>query len=315
MVKGKQGMLDQKLDIKKAKIGVLLGGDSKEREISLQSGQAVYDALVNIGFDVCKIDIKQSEKEKWLSQILEIDFAFIALHGRGGEDGKIQAVLELLGIQYSGSHVTASAIAMNKLLTKQIWQANQLPTPSYQILEDNTDLIEFANNFEFPMIIKPAREGSSIGISKVNNKDELIAAYELAKKLDNIVIAEQWISGKEYTASLVNGKVFPLIRLETPREFYDYEAKYQLDNTQYHCPCGLAEKTEIKLQALAKKAFDVIGACGWGRVDFMLDGNNQAWLIELNTVPGMTSHSLVPMAAQQSGMSFEQLVLSIMYAK
>lgn len=308
-------MLDQNLDINNAKIAVLLGGDSREREISLKSGQAVYEALIKLGFDVCKIDICQREKDKWLRKIQEIDFAFIALHGRGGEDGKIQALLDLLGISYTGSSVTASAIAMNKLLTKQLWQVNQMPTPNYQLMDENTDLTKLIFNLKFPIIVKPAHEGSSIGISKVSNKDELKQAYNLAKKLDKVVIAEQWIVGKEYTASIINGKVLPLIRLETPRDFYDYEAKYLLHNTQYHCPCGLLDETEKQLQILVKKAFDIIGAQGWGRVDFMLDKHEQAWLIELNTVPGLTSHSLVPMAAKQSGMSFEQLILSIMEAE
>jgi len=298
-------MSDQKLQLNTAKIAVLLGGDSKERDISLQSGQAVYEALIQLGFNVSKIDIRKKEKKNWLKQIQEIDFAFIALHGRGGEDGKIQALLELLDIRYTGSSVTASAIAMNKLLSKQIWQVNQLPTPKYQQMHDTTDLAALINNLQFPMIVKPAHEGSSIGISKVNNSEELKEAYQVAKKLDSVVIVEQWVVGKEYTASIVNGKVLPLIRLQTPRDFYDYEAKYQLDNTKYYCPCGLAENTENELKILAKKAFDIIGANGWGRVDFMLDKDNQPWLIELNTVPGMTSHSLVPMAAKHSGMSFD----------
>jgi len=311
MVKGKDSMTEKVLDIRKAKIAVLLGGDSQEREVSLQSGEAVYDALVNQGFDVCKIDVCKKEKEKWLKQLLEIDFAFIALHGRGGEDGKIQALLELLEVKYTGSSVTASAIAMDKYLTKQIWQINNIPTPTYRLMNEKTNIADLINELEFPIIVKPAHEGSSIGISKVNNEEELKQAYQVAKELDNIVIAEKWIEGKEYTASIVNGNVLPLIRLETPREFYDYEAKYQLDNTQYFCPCGLTEEKEKQIQELAIQAFDVVGASGWGRVDFMLDKANKAWLIELNTVPGLTSHSLVPMAAKQYGLNFEQLILSI----
>ncbi|MFK5893887.1 MAG: D-alanine--D-alanine ligase [Pseudomonadota bacterium] len=303
------------MDINTAKIAVLLGGDSHEREISLQSGQAVYDALSKQGFDVCKIDIQKKAKETWLKQIQKIDFAFIALHGRGGEDGKIQALLELMDIPYTGSSVTASAIAMNKFLTKQIWQINHLATPKFQLLNVDTDLSEIINYLEFPMMVKPAHEGSSIGISKVTNENELKQAYQLASQFDNVIIAEQYIIGKEYTASLVNGQVLPLIRLETPRDFYDYEAKYKLENTQYHCPCGLEKNTELKIKKIAKKAFKVIAASGWGRVDFMLDAHNQPWLIELNTVPGLTSHSLVPMAARQSGMSFEQLIIAIMSAE
>ena len=307
-------MSKQNLELKTAKIAVLLGGDSKERDISLQSGQAVYDSLIKQGFNVCKIDVCHKDKKYWLTQIQKIDFAFIALHGRGGEDGKIQALLELLDIPYTGSRVTASAIAMNKLLSKQLWQVNQLPTPKYQQMDNETNLTELAKYLDFPIIVKPAHEGSSIGISKVNNITELKQAYQVAKKLDNVVIAEQWIVGTEYTASMLNGKVLPLIRLQTPRDFYDYEAKYQLNSTQYYCPCGLAAEIEKELQILAKKAFNIIGARGWGRVDFMLDANNQPWLIELNTVPGLTSHSLLPMAAKQLGMSFEQLIVSIMEA-
>jgi D-alanine-D-alanine ligase len=308
-------MQENNLNLKTTKIAVLLGGDSQEREISLQSGQAVYNSLLNLGANVCKIDIVKNQQAMWLKQIQTVDFAFIALHGRGGEDGKIQALLELIGIPYTGSSVTASAIAMNKYLTKQIWHLHQLQTPAYQLINASTDLTEVITNIGFPMIVKPAHEGSSIGISKVMNEKELQQAYQLAAQFDKIVIAEKWITGKEYTASILNGQVLPIIRLETPRDFYDYEAKYQLDNTQYYCPCGLDESIEEEIKILAKKAFELIGASGWGRVDFMLDDQNQPWLIELNTVPGLTSHSLVPMAAKQSGMSFEQLVMAIINAE
>ena len=297
------------------RIGVLLGGDSQEREVSLLSGQAVFDSLLAQGVDVYKIDIKSSARATWLRQIQQIDFAFIALHGRGGEDGKIQGLLEMLDIPYTGSSVAASAIAMNKLLCKQIWQWHELATPAYWQMDDSTDINALINKLGFPLMIKPAHEGSSIGISKVNNEQELKQAYIKASKLDDVVIAEQWIAGKEYTASMLNGQVLPLIRLETPREFYDYEAKYQLDNTQYHCPCGLDRKTEDNLKNLALKAFKCIDASGWGRVDFMLDKDNKPWLIELNTVPGLTSHSLVPMAAKQQGINFEQLICLILISQ
>jgi D-alanine-D-alanine ligase len=293
------------------KIGVLLGGDSQEREVSLLSGQAVYESLLAQGVETVKIDIKSIQKDKWLQQLQEIDFAFIALHGRGGEDGKIQGMLEMLEIPYTGSSVTASAIAMNKLLSKQIWQMYNLKTPAYKRMEDNTDIIALMKEFEFPLMVKPAHEGSSIGISKVNNEQELKTAYQIAKKLDDTVIVEQWVTGEEYTASIVNGKTLPLIKLETPREFYDYEAKYQLDNTLYHCPSGLDDKAENKIKEIALKAFNCIGASGWGRVDFMLDKKNNPWLIEINTVPGLTCHSLVPMAAKQLGIDFKQLIKQI----
>ncbi|MFK5985020.1 MAG: D-alanine--D-alanine ligase [Pseudomonadota bacterium] len=296
------------------KIGVLLGGDSQEREVSLDSGQAVYESLKNQNVDVIKIDICNKKKASWLEQIQNIDFAFIALHGRGGEDGKIQALLELLEIPYTGSSVTASAVAMNKLLSKQIWTANSLPTPEYVLMDEQTNISKMAAKIGFPMMIKPAHEGSSIGISKVNGEQEIDAAFALARKFDPIVIAEQWINGKEYTASIVAKEVLPLIRLQTPREFYDYQAKYKLDDTLYFCPCGLEQEIEQQVQQLAKKAFASIGCIGWGRVDFMLDEKQQPWLIELNTVPGLTSHSLVPMAAKQAGKSFDQLIISIIKA-
>jgi len=249
------------MDIKKAKIAVLLGGDSKEREISLQSGQAIFDALIKLGFDVCKIDIQAIKKEQWLTQILNIEFAFIALHGRGGEDGKIQALLDLFDIQYTGSGVTASAIAMNKLLTKQVWQVNKRPTPDYQLVDESTDLSALIDKLGLPIIVKPAHEGSSIGISKVNNIEELKTAYKLAKKLDKVVIAEQWINGKEYTASIVNGEVLPLIRLQTPRDFYDFEAKYQLDNTQYQFYWGSPCDYDLLHTVYDTSYFGVLNAC------------------------------------------------------
>ncbi len=300
-------------EVFKGSIGVLFGGDSQEREVSLNSGKAVYESLKKQGVTVKAIDICQENKTQNLKQLQEIDLAFIALHGRGGEDGKIQGVLDFLGVPYTGSSVASSALAMDKLITKQIWTVNNLPTPLYQRLDETVDLLALVEKLGFPMMIKPAHEGSSIGISKVSSEKEFLAAYQVARKFDSVVIAEKWIEGKEYTVSLVGENILPIIRLETPREFYDYEAKYKLDNTQYHCPSGLNQSLENELKKLAKQAFDVLGCSGWGRVDFLLDNKEKPWLIELNTVPGLTSHSLVPMAAKQQGLDFEQLINLIIH--
>jgi len=240
------------------------------------------------------------------------DRVFNVLHGRGGEDGVIQGVLENLGLPFTGSGVLGSALSMDKLRTKQVWASVGIPTPLFCILNDETNLTDVADELGFPMIIKPNREGSSIGISKVAGAEDLRVAYEVAHELDNEVIAEQWIEGYEYTSTIVDDEVFPLIRLETPREFYDYDAKYNSTDTLYHCPCGLPEEKERQLNELALTAFRTVGACGWGRVDFMCDSNDDPWFIEINTVPGMTDHSLVPKAAKQAGINFDELVYKIL---
>lgn len=292
------------------KVAVLMGGMSAEREISLQSGRAVLDALKRKGIDAIGVDVDDS-----VAQVLMkggFSRAFNMLHGRGGEDGTMQGLLEVMNIPFTGSGVMASALAMDKLRTKQVWMASGLPTPLYAELESEADCEKAIQAIGLPLIIKPVLEGSSIGMSKVEDKNEIVPAMEIAKQCGGAVIAEEWIDGKEYTAAILNDKVLPMIRLETPNKFYDFEAKYQSAETQYTCPCGLGVEDEALFGSLVLKAFRAVGACGWGRVDFMVDDEGQPWLIEVNTVPGMTSHSLVPMAAKQAGISFDELVLKIL---
>lgn len=295
---------------KYGKVVVLMGGQSAEREVSLNSGNAVLTALLARGVDAHKIDVDDNV----INELIDgsYDRAFIALHGPGGEDGTIQGALEILGIPYTGSGVMASALAMDKLRTKQIWIANGLPTPSFRVISSSTDLDAVLNDLGLPLIVKPSHEGSSIGISKVSDENQLQAAWQLASKYDQEVIAESWVTGAEYTVAIVGVKALPIIRLETPHEIYDYDAKYKSNTTQYHCPCGLNEMLEKEFQQLALQAFRVVGACGWGRVDFMLDNNDKPWLIEVNTIPGLTDHSLVPMAAKVAGMDFDELMVSIL---
>jgi D-alanine-D-alanine ligase len=248
-----------------------------------------------------------------LQQLLAGGFerVFIMLHGRGGEDGVIQGALERLGLPYTGSGVLGSALGMDKYRTKLVWRGLGLSTPEAVLMEQESDL-EQADRLGYPLIVKPTREGSSIGMAKVTSSSELREAWFEARRYDAQVLAERWIVGAEYTATMLGDAALPLIRLETPRTFYDYEAKYQANTTRYHCPCGLAPEQETALQLLAQRAFRAIGASGWGRVDLMLDNSGQAWLIEVNTVPGMTDHSLVPMSAKQAGIDFEELVLQIL---
>jgi len=288
-----------------------MGGTSSEREISLQSGNAVLSALKNGGVDAIGLDVGTDFLEAISTEA--VDMAFIALHGKGGEDGVIQGALEFLGIPYTGSGVLASAVAMDKLKTKQIWHAMSLPTPAYFTLRLEQDLGQVTEK-DFPLMIKPVHEGSSIGMAKVGCHDELKQAFTEASKFDTEVIAEQWVDGGEFTVAIVGGEVLPPIRLETPSDFYDYEAKYLSNDTQYLCPCGLSEEKEKEIKVLAVEAFAGIGCKGWGRVDFMQSADGAFWLLEVNTIPGMTDHSLVPMAARASGYSFEQLVLKILEA-
>jgi D-alanine-D-alanine ligase len=238
--------------------------------------------------------------------------AFIALHGRGGEDGVIQGMLETLDMPYTGSGVLGSALGMDKLRTKQVWQSAGISTPAFTVFTDKGDVLAARDKLHYPVIVKPSHEGSSIGISKVDTADALLAAWELAARYDDAVLAEQWIDGVEYTAGILADEVLPLIRLETPNIFYDYEAKYQADTTNYLIPCGLDAAVEAQLQSLSMAAYRAVGASGWGRVDFMLDAAGQPWFIEVNTVPGLTDHSLVPMAAQASGVDFSQLACRIL---
>lgn len=292
------------------RVAVLMGGLSAEREISLQSGTAVLDGLLRKKIDAYGLDV-----DKDIVRVLEKDQpdrVFNVLHGRGGEDGEIQGVLESLRIPYTGSGVLGSALSMDKWRTKQVWQGAGLPTPEYRVLDDNTDFVAIAAELDLPLIVKPAHEGSSIGMSKVSKGTDLKQAWSEAAQYDREVIAEHWVHGCEYTVAILQGEALPVIRLETPHQFYDYEAKYVADTTGYHCPCGLDDSAEKKIQALAMKAFTVVGASGWGRIDFMTDEKGKAWLIEANTVPGMTDHSLVPMAARVAGIPFDQLVWKIL---
>ncbi len=291
------------------KVALLKGGCSAEREISLKSGAAVAAALRKRGVAVTEIDTAND-----LCQKLEkggYDRAFIMLHGRGGEDGTIQGLLELLAIPYTGSGVLASALAMDKVASKRLWRGMGLPTPEFVLLEGE-ESFDLAGSLGFPLMVKPAHEGSSIGMSRVATASDLRGAWVAARQYDSCILAEPFIDGKEYTVAILDGEPLPAIRLETPRAFYDYEAKYQSDDTRYHLPCGLPPAEEQRLQELALHAFQALGAEGWGRVDLMVDGNGQPWLIEVNTVPGMTDHSLVPMAARHAGIGFETLVWRIL---
>ena len=291
------------------KVAVLMGGDSAEREISLNSGGAVLAALQRSGVDAHGIDVGKEV----LGQLESGDFdrVFIILHGRGGEDGVIQGALETLDLPYTGSGVLGSALAMEKHRTKALWRGMGLPTPDSVLIREADDL-EQADGLGYPLMVKPSAEGSSIGMSKVESRDQLQRAWEAARDYDTRVLAERWVDGEEYTAAVLNGEMLPLIRLETPHQFYDYQAKYAVDTTRYHCPCGLPEAQEKQLRGLCREAFEAVGAAGWGRVDLMLDQQQRPWLIEVNTVPGMTDHSLVPMAAKVAGITFDELVLRIL---
>lgn len=294
------------------KVAVLFGGRSAERAVSLKSGAAVLAALQRSGVDAHAFD----PAERPLQALLDegFDRVFIALHGRYGEDGTVQGALELLGIPYTGSGVLASALGMDKWRTKLVWQAADLPVPESVILTADSDPAAVVAKLGLPLFVKPANEGSSVGISKVKTQQELAIAYQLAAKHDKLVIAERFIGGGEYTAAILNGQALPVIKIEPANEFYDYEAKYLRDDTRYLCPSGLSEAQESQMQQLAKQAFELIGGAGWGRVDFLRDETGALFVLEVNTSPGMTDHSLVPMAARQRGISFEQLVWDVLGA-
>jgi len=287
-----------------------MGGPSAEREVSLKSGNAVLAALKRQGIAAHGIDADKSTLR--LLEDGRFDRAFIALHGRWGEDGVIQGALEVLGIPYTGSGVLGSALGMDKMKTKFLWTAAGVPTPECVVLEPGTDLNKVVARLGLPVFVKPAREGSSLGVSKAKSTAELKAAWEAAVKFDDQVIAERFIDGAEITCGILGDRALPLIKIETDREFYDYEAKYLLDSTRYLCPCGLPAEQEREIQQLARRAFATLGCSGWGRVDFMLDKSGRAYVLEVNTVPGMTDHSLVPKAAKQAGIDFDQLVLRIL---
>lgn len=292
------------------KVAVLMGGNAAERAVSLRSGKAVHNALIEKGVNAIAVDVTGNFIEALAN--LNVDRVFNIIHGRGGEDGVLQAILDVLNLPYTGSGVLASALAMDKLRTKLCWRGANLPTPNWFVLKTEADIDACIESLGFPIIVKPSLEGSSVGMSKAKNREELVAALEIALACNCEVYAEAWVTGDEYTVGILQGEALPVIRLETPREFYDYEAKYNSTTTQYHCPCGLNVEQEKQLQDLALKASEVIGVEGWARVDVFIDQNGQAQLIEINTVPGMTDHSLVPMAAQQAGISFNDLVWKIL---
>ncbi|GLO55685.1 D-alanine--D-alanine ligase B [Pseudomonas putida] len=305
--------LHSTLDVKAfGRVAVLYGGKSAEREVSLKSGAAVIDALTRAGVDVVAIDVGDDLLDRLQSE--KIDRAFIILHGRGGEDGSMQGLLECLGIPYTGSGILASALAMDKLRTKQVWQSLGIPTPRHAVLASESDCLKASMELGFPLIVKPAHEGSSIGMAKVNSEQELVAAWQDAAKYDSQVLVEQWIHGPEFTIAVLRGQVLPPIALGTPHVFYDYDAKYIANDTQYRIPCGLDSVKEQELINLTARACDAIGIEGWGRLDVMQDEQGRFWLLEVNTAPGMTDHSLVPMAARAAGLDFQQLVLAILAA-
>ena len=292
------------------KVAVLLGGRSAEREISLRSGNMVLSALKKRGVDAHPFDPRDEGLEQLIAQRFER--VFIALHGRFGEDGTLQGALEYLGLPYTGSGVMASALAMDKWRTKLMWQAAGVSTPPFELLTRESDFVRVGERLGLPLMVKPAREGSSIGMSKVTTIEKIEPAFELAAQHDDVVIGERFVEGVEVTAAILDGKALPLIRLETPRVFYDYEAKYFANDTRYICPSGLPEAQERAIQEAALRAFDLIGCSGWGRVDVMLDRAGTPYLLEINTIPGMTDHSLVPMAARASGIEFEELCMRIL---
>lgn len=292
------------------KVAVLLGGKSSEREISLMSGTAVLEALQRQGVDAHAFDTGQRDLADFAVE--KFDRAFVMLHGRYGEDGTIQGALDLMGVPYTGSGVMACALALDKWRTKLVWQACGIPTPRFEMLHRGSDYAATARELGLPLIIKPAREGSTIGLSKVTDANDIENAYLEAVKYDPLVLAEQFIDGPELTAAILDDESLPLVRIEAPGHNYDYNAKYFSDETQYFCPSGIAPTLEDRIRRLCADAYRIVGCSGWGRVDVMLDGDDQPWILEVNTVPGMTGHSLVPMAAKAAGLSFDQLVMRIL---
>lgn len=292
------------------KVAVVYGGISNERDVSLDSGRAVLKALQSQGVDATHFDPKDQD----VTELKNYDRVFNVLHGRGGEDGQLQGLLDWLQIPQTGSGVLASAIGMDKVRTKQLWQGCGLSTAPFAVLNKDTDWQQVVSALGLPLMVKPVHEGSSIGMSKVNTLDELPKAYEVASECGDVVMAEKWITGREFTIVIIDDEAYPVIRLQPAdvSNFYDYEAKYNRNDTMYHIPCGLSEEEEKHLQELSLAAFKAVNAEGWGRVDAMQDEEGNFWLLEINTVPGMTSHSLVPMAAKARGMDFEDLCWHIL---
>ncbi len=292
------------------RVAVVCGGDSNERSVSLNSGAAVLKALKSRGVDAVQFD----PKEQAITELANYDRVFNILHGRGGEDGLLQGILQWLNIPQTGSGVLASALGMDKVRTKQLWQGCGLSTAPFSLLTADTDWQQVVNTLGLPLIVKPVHEGSSIGMTKVNHLDELPLAYQTAAACGDEVMAERWITGREFTIVIIDDEAYPVIRLEPAdiTNFYDFEAKYNRNDTSYYIPCGLSDSEEQHLQALSLAAFRAVDAKGWGRIDAMQDQQGNFWLLEVNTVPGMTSHSLVPMAAKARGMDFESLCWHIL---
>jgi D-alanine-D-alanine ligase len=292
------------------RVAVLFGGDSSEREISLLSGNAVLEALKRRGVDAHAFDPRDVALAMLITQGFER--VWIALHGPGGEDGTLQGALEYLGVPYTGSGVMGSAIGMDKLRTKRLGLAVGVPTADFVVLRGAADFDAALQRLKLPLIVKPASQGSSVGMTKVEHAADLPAAYAAAAQFETLVFAEPWITGKEYTVAILGDSALPSIRIETPKTFYDYEAKYFRDDTRYFCPSGLVPSVEAHLAQLSLAAFEATGASGWGRADFMMDAAGRPQLLEINTIPGMTSHSLVPMAARAVGVDFDELVWRVL---
>ena len=296
------------------RVGILYGGTSAEREVSLMSGQGVHDALRSVGVDAHLFDTGRQDIQALVSA--RFDRVFIALHGRFGEDGTVQGLLELLGIPYTGSGVMASSLAMDKVMTKNVWLQAGLPTPAFAVVTNEADLVDAARAVGYPLMVKPPHEGSTLGISRVNSPDELLAAYRLAARYDDTVVLEAFISGRELTVPVLGKgrdvRALPAIEIIAPGGNYDYEHKYISNDTQYVCPALVDKSQTVRLVELAERAYVALGCEGWGRADFMLDSAGQPWLLEMNTSPGMTSHSLVPMGAKAAGMSYAELCLAIL---
>lgn len=294
------------------RVAVAMGGDSAERDVSLDGGRAVLAALRARGVDAEPVDGPKALLREVLAD--RFDRVFNMLHGRGGEDGQLQGALEVVGVPYTGSGVMASALTMDKVRTKRVWHSIGLPTPDFRMIIDESpeETRGRVENLGLPLIVKPVREGSTLGLSKLTDLDDLPGALELARRYDKYVIAERFVDGAEYTASVLQEEALPLVRIDSETELYDYEAKYHSEATKYLVPCGLDADAEHRLQALCLAAYSSVGSFGWGRVDFMLDGDGEPWLLEVNTVPGMTNHSLVPMAAKAVGLDFETLCWRIL---
>lgn len=302
------------MNLKKEKIAVLLGGTSAEREVSLQSGKAVLEALLNQGYNAHPVDPKEYPVANLKND--GFDRVFNILHGRGGEDGTMQGLLEQIGLPYTGCGVMASALTMDKMRTKMLWKAFGLPVAEMEVVTretfNNLNSEEVVARLGLPLMVKPSLEGSSVGLTKVKTVEALKSAVEFALKFDNTILIEEWLAGDELTVPVLDGKVLPAIRIVPEGEFYDYEAKYISDNTQYFCPAGLTPECEQELALLVKRAYDAVGCRGWSRIDVMCDSKGNFRLVEVNTNPGMTSHSLFPKSAATVGISFEQLVVKIL---